>query len=125
MLVEVSSANQSHIVSKCSTIGSFSVSVEPHKTLNTCHGVISVADLVHSSKEKLLDNLKSQNVTDVCQITIRKNDQIIPTKCVIFTFSSPTLQNKIKADYVSCPVHPYIPNPLRCFQCQHYGHAKT
>ncbi|GFT59891.1 hypothetical protein TNCV_2286141 [Trichonephila clavipes] len=27
--------------------------------------------------------------------------------------------------YIRCPVRPYIPNPLRCFQCQRYGHSKT
>ena len=125
LLVEVSSANQSHKLSKCSTIGSFSVSVEPHKTLNTCRGVISATDLIHSTKEELLDNLKSQNVVDVRRITVRKNDQIIPTKHIILTFNSPTLPNRVKAAYLSCPVRPYIPNPLRCFQCQRYGHAKT
>ena len=41
------------------------------------------------------------------------------------TLNSPTLPNRIKAAYLSCPVRPYIPNPLRCFQCQRYGHAKT
>ncbi|GFW14337.1 hypothetical protein TNCV_974901 [Trichonephila clavipes] len=27
--------------------------------------------------------------------------------------------------YIRCPVRPYIPNPLRCFQCQRFGHSKT
>ncbi|GFT03180.1 hypothetical protein TNCV_3610461 [Trichonephila clavipes] len=27
--------------------------------------------------------------------------------------------------YHPCPVRPYIPNPLRCFQCQRFGHSKT
>ncbi|GFV94159.1 uncharacterized protein TNCV_4462861 [Trichonephila clavipes] len=27
--------------------------------------------------------------------------------------------------YIRCPVRPYIPNPLRCFQCQRYGHSKN
>ena len=72
LLVEVSSANQSLILSKCSTTGSFSVSVEPHKTLNTCRGVMPVADFIHSTKEELLDNFKSQNVIDVCRIPVRK-----------------------------------------------------
>ena len=118
LLIEVSSANLSHILSKCSPIGTFSVSVEPHKTLNTCNGVISVADIIHSAKEELLDNLKSQNVIDVRRITIHKNYRIIPTKYIILIFNCPTLTNRIKAAYLSCPVRPQIPNPLRCFQCQ-------
>ena len=112
------------MLSKCSTIGSFSVSVVPHETLNTSHGVISVADLIHSTKE-LLDNPKSKNVIDVCQITMCENGQIISTKHIILTYNSSTLPNKIKDSYLRCQVRPYIPNPLRCFQCQYYGHAKT
>ncbi|GFS74421.1 CCHC-type domain-containing protein [Trichonephila clavipes] len=27
--------------------------------------------------------------------------------------------------YIRCPDRPYIPNPLRCFQCQRFGHSKT
>ncbi|GFX07137.1 CCHC-type domain-containing protein [Trichonephila clavipes] len=27
--------------------------------------------------------------------------------------------------YIRCLVRPYIPNPLRCFQCQRFGHSKT
>ncbi|GFX64861.1 uncharacterized protein TNCV_1095051 [Trichonephila clavipes] len=26
--------------------------------------------------------------------------------------------------YLRCSVRPYIPNPLRCFQCQRFGHSK-
>ncbi|GFV53266.1 hypothetical protein TNCV_1644981 [Trichonephila clavipes] len=27
--------------------------------------------------------------------------------------------------YLRCPVREYIPNPLRCFNCQRYGHSKN
>ncbi|GFX38934.1 uncharacterized protein TNCV_747131 [Trichonephila clavipes] len=27
--------------------------------------------------------------------------------------------------YFRCPVREYIPNPLRCFNCQRYGHSKN
>ncbi|XP_023210492.1 uncharacterized protein LOC111613378 [Centruroides sculpturatus] len=29
------------------------------------------------------------------------------------------------AGYLRCPVRPYIPNPLRCFKCQRFGHSQT
>ncbi|GFT76658.1 uncharacterized protein TNCV_3646551 [Trichonephila clavipes] len=34
-------------------------------------------------------------------------------------------QNVSQVAYLHCPVRPYIPNPLRCFQCQRFGHSKT
>ncbi|KAK6186632.1 hypothetical protein SNE40_005921 [Patella caerulea] len=31
----------------------------------------------------------------------------------------------IKAGFLAIPVTPYIPNPLRCFHCQRFGHSKN
>ncbi|GBO00628.1 hypothetical protein AVEN_229259-1 [Araneus ventricosus] len=29
-----------------------------------------------------------------------------------------------KSRYFNCKILPYIPNPLRCFNCQRYGHSQ-
>ena len=99
LLVEVSAATKSNIFSRSTKIGFFSVSVKAHKTLNFSCGFKSVVDLLHFTNEELLENLKSQNFVDACQITIRRNDQILPTKHIILTFNSPNLPNRIKAAY--------------------------
>ncbi|GFU39058.1 RNase H domain-containing protein [Trichonephila clavipes] len=64
-------------------------------------------------------------VCDVRRITIRRDGQVLNTKHLILTFSTPELPQFVKAPYLHCPVRPYIPNPLRCFQCQRFGHSKT
>ncbi|GFT99488.1 uncharacterized protein TNCV_3239371 [Trichonephila clavipes] len=38
---------------------------------------------------------------------------------------SPKLPTNIKADYLNCKIRPYVPNPLRCFKCQRFGHSQT
>ncbi|GFW26128.1 uncharacterized protein TNCV_3396241 [Trichonephila clavipes] len=38
---------------------------------------------------------------------------------------SPKLASTIKARYLNCKIRPYIPNPLRCFKCQRFGHSQT
>ncbi|GFW02115.1 uncharacterized protein TNCV_4854551 [Trichonephila clavipes] len=43
---------------------------------------------------------------------------------IIFKIS-PTLPHTIKAGYLNCKIRPYIPNPLRCFTCQRFGHSQT
>ncbi|KFM60227.1 Nucleic-acid-binding protein from mobile element jockey, partial [Stegodyphus mimosarum] len=55
---------------------------------------------------------------------MRKEGQLIDTKHVILTSKSPDLPKNIKAGYINCPVRPYIPNPMQCFQCQRFGHSK-
>ena len=88
-MVEVSSTNQSNILSKCSAIGTFAVSVEKHRTLNSSRGVISEPDLLYSTNEEILEHLQSQNVTEIRRITLRRNGQILPTKHLILTFKIP------------------------------------
>ncbi|GFT97633.1 uncharacterized protein TNCV_2024511 [Trichonephila clavipes] len=34
-------------------------------------------------------------------------------------------QGVIQAGYLNCQIRPYIPNPLRCFKCQRFGHSHT
>ncbi|GIY25262.1 uncharacterized protein CDAR_616071 [Caerostris darwini] len=57
--------------------------------------------------------------------SLHPDTDIIPTKHLILTFSSTTLPSSFKADYLHCRVRPYIPNPLRCFHCQRFGHSQT
>ncbi|GFX24518.1 uncharacterized protein TNCV_2107011 [Trichonephila clavipes] len=61
----------------------------------------------------------------VRRITIKKDTAVIPTQHIILTFSSPTIPHTIKAGYLNCKIRPYIPNPLRCFKCQRFGHSQT
>ncbi|GFU97987.1 uncharacterized protein TNCV_3150281 [Trichonephila clavipes] len=37
----------------------------------------------------------------------------------------PKLPTTIKAGYLNCKIRPYIPNPLRCYKCQKFGHFQT
>ncbi|CAL1267232.1 unnamed protein product [Larinioides sclopetarius] len=38
-----------------------------------------------------------------------------------FSFKVPP--KSVRIAYINCPVRPYIPNPLRCFKCQKFGHS--
>ncbi|XP_042910733.1 uncharacterized protein [Parasteatoda tepidariorum] len=125
LLVEVSSAKQATILSTCTTMCSFNITVTPHRSLNTSRGVISETEFINDTEDMILDNLQSQNVTSVRRIKIRRDGKLIPTKHLILTFASAKLPTEIKMAWINCPVRPYIPNPLRCYQCQRFGHSKT
>ncbi|GFX62142.1 uncharacterized protein TNCV_2228681 [Trichonephila clavipes] len=36
----------------------------------------------------------------------------------------PKLPTTVKAGYLNCNIRAYIPNPLRCFKCQRFGHSQ-
>ncbi|GFW17467.1 uncharacterized protein TNCV_1393121 [Trichonephila clavipes] len=125
LFLEVSSSNQATALIKLKKLAHLDLTVAPHNTLNFSRGVISPADFLNVSTEEIKENMKAQKVCDVRRITIRRDGQVLNTKHLILTFSTPDLPQTVKMAYIRCPVRPYIPNPLRCFQCQRYGHSKN
>ncbi|GFT76634.1 uncharacterized protein TNCV_3646441 [Trichonephila clavipes] len=125
LLIETTSALQTKSFLLAKSFLNSSVTVFPHKSLNSCRGVISEPDLLGTSDSEILEGFSGQGVTQVRRITIKKDSTIIPTKHLILTFNSPTLPQTIKAGYLNCKIRPYIPNPLRCFKCQRFGHSQT
>ncbi|GBM53587.1 hypothetical protein AVEN_105479-1 [Araneus ventricosus] len=106
-------------------IGNIKVKASPHHTLNYSKGVISESEFQRDLEEDLLDCLKNQNVIAVKRITIKRNCQIFPTKHLILTFNNAALPKTVKIAYINCPVKSYIPDPIRCFKCQKFGHTIT
>ncbi|GFS71696.1 uncharacterized protein TNCV_2995001 [Trichonephila clavipes] len=126
LLIQTTSALQTKSFLLAKSFLNSPVTVSPHKSLNSCRGVISEPDLLGTSDSEILEGFSDQGVTQVRRITIKKKDStIVSTKHLILTFNSPKLPNTIKAGYLNCKIRPYIPNPLRCFKCQRFGHSQT
>ncbi|GBO10486.1 hypothetical protein AVEN_44168-1 [Araneus ventricosus] len=106
-------------------LGTFPVETLFHKTLNVSRGVLSNPDFIHVTTEaEFLEELRDQNVYAARCINIRRGGRLIRTQHVVLTFQTQVLPKSIKAGCINCKLHPYIPNPLRCFKCQRYGHSQ-
>ncbi|GFU90513.1 putative RNA-directed DNA polymerase from transposon BS [Trichonephila clavipes] len=125
LLIETLSALQTKSFLLAKTFIDSNLTLIPHKSLNSCRGVISEPDLLYASEGEILEGLSDQGVTQVQRITILKDSTRLPTKHIILSFNSPKLPPTIKAGYLNCKIRPYIPNPLRCFKCQRFGHSQT
>ena len=125
LLVECLTESHSTCLLKSTIFCNIPINVSPHSSLNSSKGVIRSRDLEGVSEDEMVENLSSQGVTSVKRIQIRRNNEFIPTNTLILTFNKPLLPQSVKAGYLSIPVEPYIPNPLRCFKCQKFGHGQT
>ncbi|XP_067144071.1 uncharacterized protein [Centruroides vittatus] len=125
LLVEAASPQQSAKLLKTKSLGDINVTITPHTSLNSSRGVISEIDLMSEDESDIQIGLSDQGVTAVRRISIRRDGKLIPTKHLILTFGKPTLPSFVTAGYLRCPVRPYVPNPLRCFKCQRFGHSQT
>ncbi|XP_048251526.1 uncharacterized protein LOC125379294 [Haliotis rufescens] len=105
------------------------VVVSAHKTLNSSRGIVRdrARCLSDMTEGEIADELQNQGVTAVKRFTRKTQDgTIVNTQTYLFTFSVTTLPKFIKAGYFNIGVEVYVPNPLRCYKCQKFGHgAKT
>lgn len=123
LLVEVTRKQQSDALLKQNSLADLTVTVTPHRSLNSIQGVISEHELLTETESDLLDGLRGQGVTALRRITIRRGGEEIKTKHIVLTFNRTTLPESVHAAFISCRVRPYVPNPRRCFKCQRYGHG--
>lgn len=125
LLVRVASKGQAAAIVNLTQFAMVPVTVTAHKTLNTCRGVIRCRELRDCDDEEVMAELKAHGVISVHHVQATRSGKKEPTNTFILTFDAPTLPQRIKVGYLSVTVEQYIPNPLRCFKCQRYGHSKA
>ena len=125
LLVEISNKSHAENLLRTTLFHNLKVRVLPHTSLNSSKGVIRCSDLRNSSEEEILEGTRSQVVTAIKRFKIKRNGQLKDTNIFGFTFYTPALPKTVKVAYFRVSVEIYIPNPLRCHNCQKYGHHEN
>ena len=100
------------------------VTVSVHRSLNTCKGVIRCRDLEGMEETEIRRELREQGVIEVQRVVLKKNtDNPKPTNTFFLTFCTSSLPEVIDVGYLKVKVTPFVPSPLRCFNCQRFGHT--
>ena len=123
LLVEVAKKAHSDSLLEATKIANVPIKVTAHRSLNTRKGVIRCRELAGMDEEDIRHELADQNVVNVKRIFIDRGTRA--TNTYILTFGTAHLPTSIKAGYMNIKVNAYIPNPLRCFKCQRYGHGSN
>ena len=105
-------------------LGGFApVAVTAHKSLNSSKGVIRNWELARTDPEEIKENVPM--ITDVQRIVVKRNNTEIKTNTLILTFNTPKIPDSLKICYLNIPVSQYVPNPIRCYKCQRFGHVTS
>ena len=99
--------------------------VTPHKSLNNSKGIVRCPALSKQSCEHILEFIGEQGATDVRRIKVHRDGGLKPTNTFVFTFDSPVLPVNVKIGFIQAKADVYIPNPLRCYKCQVFGHHEN
>ena len=125
LLVETTRKTQTENLKKQTSFFGVPVEVTEHQSLNSSKGIIRNPILRAETEENILEYLKPQGVTHVKRFTIRKNNERINTNTLLLTFNSVVTPKTLKIFYQIIQVELYVPNPLRCFNCQKFGHHEN
>ena len=96
-----------------------------NKSLNSSRRVLRCRNPNNRTAQEIRDELRDQGVVGVHRMTVRKNGEVIPTSTIFLTFNSPDLPKEIKMGYLRVKVELFVPNPLRCFNCNSFGHTSA
>ena len=101
-----------------------SLKITPHRSMNSCKGVIRCAELNSAKIEEIKEVLIDQGVSEVQRVERREGERRIPTGTYFLTFNRPKLPEEIVVlDFLKIKVKQFIPAPMRCFKCQRFGHT--
>ena len=121
-LLICSKKSQSDNLLKCVLFGGIApVAVTAHKSLNSSKGVIRNWELARTDPDEIKENVPM--ITDVHRIVVKRNNVEIKTNTLILTFNTPQIPDYLKICYLNIPVTQYVPNPIRCYKCQRFGHV--
>ena len=125
LLVETTRKQQTENLLKMKTFFNLPVEVSEHKSLNSSKGIIRDPILKNESEDNIKEYLENQGVTHVKRFKIKKNHEFDNTNTLLLTFNTVVPPKSLKIFYQNIPVEMYVPNRLRCFNCQKFGHHES
>lgn len=121
LLIYAKSEEQRKIILKKTTLNNLKISVHVPGTKSRARGVISGIP-TSVSVEEIKETLSQYGVTEVKRLT--KGKEKIDSLSILLTFDK-DLPARVQMGYMSYTVREYVPPPLRCFQCQRFGHVAS
>lgn len=85
-------------------------------------GVISGVPL-GVSMEELKSNISGGKIVGARRLLMNREGNRMESLSVEIRFDGAILPDKVKLGFISYSVRPFVPPPLRCYNCQKYGHV--
>lgn len=124
LLIGCSSEEQVVKAKKMTCIGKikvFKVVRVGEQRINGSKGVISGVPLNVSMRE-LMENLKVREGSVKSVIRMTRGIEKMETETVLVEFGGKEIPKEVYCGFVRYNVREYIPKPMRCFNCQEFGH---
>ena len=97
--------------------------VSIQKALNSSRGIIRCRELPGVTETEIKTELQEQGVVEVHRVTVKRDIEKVPTNTLFLTFNTPDLLKEITVGCLKVKVALFVPNPMRCFNCNKFGHT--
>ena len=125
LLVETNRKSQTENLLKVKSFFNLKVNVSEHNSLNSSKGIIRDRMLKGEPEDSIVEYLRPQGVTGCKRFKIKKDGKTVETNTLLLTFNRVNVPKSLRIFYRVIPVDVYVPNPLRCFNCQRFGHHEN
>jgi hypothetical protein len=126
LLIEIDSRPHCQNLLNSAALVNVPIKVSPHRLLNFSRGVVRCREFDNCTEDDILEGLEDQGVIKVrCCKRRNEHGEMERTGTYFLDFNTPDLPSEIKVCFEIFRIKHYIPNPLRCYKCQKYGHSKT
>ena len=125
LLVETNRKSQTENLLKIKSFFNLKVNVSEHNSLNSSKGIIRDRMLKGEPEGSIVEYLRPQGVTGCKRFKIKKDGKTVETNTLLLTFNRVNVPKSLRIFYRVVPVDVYVPNPLRCFNCQRFGHHEN
>lgn len=130
LILRIKGEKEAEKVLGMKAIGSWQISVEKHKTLNSSKGIIYSRDMCYLSDQEVKEGLSEYKVTEVFFFKRKPRDadpgtnvEPKPFGLGVLTFNTQEPPKRVRFGFEYLEVKPYVPNPKRCRKCQKLGHT--
>ena len=123
LIVRTQTRAQTKKLLACTNFCEKAVTVSLHPSRNSTKGTIFAPEMRFMSEEEIQEGLRAEGVSHVRRLTTFRDGQRRDTSLLVITFDTTTLPETLLAGHIRYSVRVFIPNPLRCFNCQRFGHS--
>ena len=99
------------------------IRVSIDKALNSSRGVIRRRELSGMTETEIKTELQEQGVVEAHRVTVKRDTEKVLISTLFLTFNTPDLPKEISLGYLKVKVALFVPNPMRCFNCNKFGHT--
>ena len=123
LIVRTQTRTQTKALMKCTSFCEKAVTVSLHPSRNSTKGTIFAPEMRFMTEAEIMEGLRPEGVSHVRRLTTFRNGERKDTSLLVLTFETTTLPDTLLAGHIRYSVRVFVPNPLRCFTCQRFGHS--